>query len=376
VQAVDDLTLVVELEEPTSYFLQLLTYVVTFPVPRHVVDVAGEIWSEMGNLVTNGPFKLVEWKQNNPALFDRNPAYHGLYNGNLECVQLSFTAEQRKNLLLMYEEEELDFLYLHFLNPVVADRARQMYAEEYASGPQLVCYYVGFNVSHPPLNDIRVRYALALAISRERLASITYRGLIFPATGGLVPPGMPGHSPDIAAPYDPEQARALMADVGYPDGHGFEGLECLARDTPLSRTMADFLKAQWLQILGIDITLKFVESGKFLDLTYSKSQKMWLSGFMIDYPDPDSVFRVEDVIRLSGWQNIAFIDLVEEARKVMDQEARMKLYQQADRIVVEEAPVIPLAYGRFHMLVKPWVKKLNFSAVNPPFWKDIVIEPH
>jgi ABC-type transport system substrate-binding protein len=167
-----------------------------------------------------------------------------------------------------------------------------------------------------------------------------------------------------------------MSEAGYPDGHGFEGLKCLAADTPLNRTTADFLKAQWLQILGIDITLKFVEWGKYLDLIHSKTQKLWISGFMIEYPDPDCVFRVEDVIRSSQWKNETFDDLVEEARRIMDQEARMKLYQRADRIVVEEAPVIPLAYGRSHMLVKPWVKKLILSANNPLFWKDIVIDPH
>jgi oligopeptide transport system substrate-binding protein len=350
--------------------------VVTFPVPRHVVDVEGETWTEMGNLVTNGPFKLVEWKQNNPALFDRNPAYHGLYNGNLERVELSFPAGQEQNLLHLYEKESFDFIDLRDLHPVDADRARQIHAGEYVSGPSLACYYVGFNVNNPPLNNILVRRALTLATSRERLANIAHQGFIFPATGSLVPSGMPGHSSNIAAPYDPEQARALMSEAGYPDGHGFEGLKCLAADTPLNRTTADFLKAQWLQILGIDITLKFVEWGKYLDLIHSKTQKLWISGFMIEYPDPDCVFRVEDVIRSSQWKNETFDDLVEEARRIMDQEARMKLYQRADRIVVEEAPVIPLAYGRSHMLVKPWVKKLILSANNPLFWKDIVIDPH
>lgn len=103
---------------------------------------------------------------------------------------------------------------------------------------------------------------------------------------------------------------------------------------------------------------------------------MWIAGNSVDYPDPESVFRVADYNQLTGWQNESYKNLVEEARKVMDQEPRMKLYQQADRIAVEEVPIIPLAYGRFHMLVKPWVKKMNFSAINPPFWKGIIIEPH
>jgi tetratricopeptide (TPR) repeat protein len=121
VQAVDNLTLQVELEEPTSYFLQLLTYVVTFPVPRHVIELKAEAWTELENLVTNGPFKLVDYTPNNSATFERNPAYHGVNNGNLEGVELLFSAQQRANLLPMYKVESLDFLFLDDLPPVEVD---------------------------------------------------------------------------------------------------------------------------------------------------------------------------------------------------------------------------------------------------------------
>jgi oligopeptide transport system substrate-binding protein len=99
-------------------------------------------------------------------------------------------------------------------------------------------------------------------------------------------------------------------------------------------------------------------------------------GYTADYPDPDNILRVFEWKRNTHWKKDTYERLVDEARKVMDQEERMKLYKQADRILIEEAPVIPLVYGRYHMLVKPWVKKLIFSAIDPPFWKDITIEPH
>jgi oligopeptide transport system substrate-binding protein len=167
-----------------------------------------------------------------------------------------------------------------------------------------------------------------------------------------------------------------LEESGYPQGQGFQALECLAPDNPLKRTIADYLKVQWSEVLGVDITWEFAEWGKFLDLLDSKRRSIWLAGYFVDYPDPDSIFRVEDFNRLCGWQNETYDNLVEEARRVLDQEARMKMYQQADRIAVEEVPILPLAYGRFHLLVKPWVKNLIFSGVNPPFWKDIIIEPH
>jgi ABC-type oligopeptide transport system substrate-binding subunit/predicted Ser/Thr protein kinase len=376
VHAINDLTLLVELEAPTSYFLQLLTCLASFPVPQHVLEGKELTRTDLGHLVTNGPFRLVEWKENNSALFERNPTYHGLYKGNLERVELSFSARPKENLVQLYENENFDFIDLVDLHPLEADRARQSHAGEFVSGPLLNCYYVGFNVRHPPLNDIRVRQALTLATSRERFASIIFRGQIFPATGGLVPPGMPGYSPNTAIPYDPDKARFLMSEAGYPDGKGFQDMKCLAPDSPFKRTAADFLREQWLENLGVDINWEFAEWGKFLDLVFLNKQNMWIMGYSFDYPDPDYIFRSDDHNHLTGWQNESYNKLVEEAVRVFDQEARMKLYQHADRIVAEEAPILPLAYGRFHMLVKPWVKKINFSAITPPFWKDIIIEPH
>ncbi|MFL7892684.1 MAG: ABC transporter substrate-binding protein [Anaerolineales bacterium] len=377
-KVVDDLTLAVELVEPTSYFMQLMAYVVAFPVPRHVVELKGEAWTDLENLVSNGPYKLVEYEPNDCAVFERNPTYHGVYDGNLELIDLRFSAQQWSNLIKLYESDDVDFIFIDDLPPREADLARQKYAEDYVTGPTFVCLYVGINVSTPPLDDKRVRQALTLAISRERLASIVQRGLMFPATGGLVPPGMPGHSPNIALPYDPENARGLLEKAGYPQGRGFPKLYCLAPDNPLKRTIAAELTAQWSQILGIEITWEFAEWGSFLDLIAARTQNIWLAGYFVDYPDPNSIFQVEysNYRHISGWQNENYDHLVEGASRVKDQARRMNLYQQADRIVIKEAPIIPLLYGRFHMLIKPWIKHLIFSTVNPPLWKSIIIQTH
>ncbi len=99
-------------------------------------------------------------------------------------------------------------------------------------------------------------------------------------------------------------------------------------------------------------------------------------GWYADYPDPDDILRVQWWLRLGGWQNTDYNQLVEGARRVLDQAERMEMYKQADRILVEEVPVLPLCYGRFHMLVKPWVKKLLASPLKWWSWKDVVLEPH
>jgi len=377
VRALDEVTLVVELEGPTGYFPYLLTVVTTFPVPRHVVQAHREAWTELGNIVTNGPFRLVAWERGEAMVLERYPAYHGRFTGDLLRVELSFRAGQPARFLQMYEGNSLETFSLSDLPPAERDRARQRYAGEYVSGPGLWTYFVGFDVNRPPFDDRRVRRAFTLATDRETLADVTLRGYWFPAKGGLVPPGMPGHSPGIGLPYDPERARHLLAEAGYPGGRGFPALDALAHHGPTAVAIIEYLQAQWLENLGVEITWKQMAWGRLLDRVDRKTPHVWFRmGWGADYPDPDSFLRVGLLWERTGWRNEAYDRLVESARRVMDQGERMRMYQQADRILVEEAPVLLLLYGRFHLLVKPWVRKYPTSPVKLWFWKDVIIEPH
>lgn len=157
----------------------------------------------------------------------------------------------------MYEDNSLDIC--GGLSSAGWARARQRYAGEYISGPWLSTDFIGFNVSRRPFDDQRVRRAFALATDRESLAHVALRGHAFPATGGLVPPGMPGHSPGIGLTYDPEAARHLLAEAGYPGGRGFPAIDCLARDDPGFDLLSQHLEAQWLENLGVEITWQQIE---------------------------------------------------------------------------------------------------------------------
>jgi ABC-type oligopeptide transport system substrate-binding subunit len=374
VRALDEFTLAVELEGPTSYFPYLLAFVAGYPVPRHVVEVHGDAWIELENIVTNGPFRLVSWDRGESLVLERNPTYHGRFTGNLQGVECLFHSGQPTRSLRQYEEDQVDICG----DLPLADlaRARQQFAGEYVSKPWLITDFLGFDLRRPPFDDQRVRRALALATDRETLADVILRGYAFPATGGLVPPGMPGHSPEIGLPYNPKAARRLLAEAGYPDGHGFPAVECLARDDPGHDQACEYLQSLWLENLGIDVDWKLVEWGPFYDLFSERTPQLWMVGWYADYPDPDDFLRIPWWLRLSGWQNQAYDELVESARRVLDQPERMGMYQQADRMLVEEAPLVPLCYGRFHMLMKPWVKELFTSSLKWWSWKDIILEPH
>jgi ABC-type oligopeptide transport system substrate-binding subunit len=372
VHALDALTLAVELEGPTSYLFHLL--VLMHPVPRHIVEARGAGWTDLSSIVTNGPFRLVAWERGQSMLLERNPDYHGRFGGNVERVECLFLAGEPQRLLAMYEDDELDILPLVSLPPAERDQARQRYAGEYVSGPWLSTSFMGFDTGRTPFDDPRVRRAFVLATDRGTLADVTLGGYAFPATGGLVPPGMPGHSPGIGLPYDPEEAVRLLAEAGYPGGRGFPVIDCLARGDAGHDVLGEYLKSQWHRNLGVEITWQRIETSEFVDRMSERGPHSWVVEWLVDYPDPDNALRVN--LFIPQWQNEVYEGLVNSAQRVTNQEERMRKYREADEILVEEAPVLPLYYGRFHLLVKPWVRKHPTSPQRLWFWKDVIIEPH
>lgn len=169
-----------------------------------------------------------------------------------------------------------------------------------------------------------MRPAFTLAADQEVLADVALRDYVFPATGGFVPPGMPGHSPGIGLRYDPDTARRLLAEAGYPGGRGFPAIECVARDDPGHDLMCEYLQAQWRESLGIEISWQEIEWVRFPDRMSGQTPHMWMVGYWADYPDPDDYLRVMWWLP-PGWRHEVYDQLVEDARRAMVQEERMHL---------------------------------------------------
>jgi oligopeptide transport system substrate-binding protein len=373
VQATDDRTLVVELEAPTSYFPYLLAFSPLYPVPRHVIERHGPAWTEPGIIVSNGPFRLVDRVPGERIILERNPTYHGRFTGNVRRVECAILSGPSARHMKLYDQDELDIC--GDLPSTEISHARQRYAEEYVSGPKLSVDFVGFDLSRPPFDDERVRRAFVMGTNRETLAHVSLRGYAFPATGGLIPPGMPGHSPGIGLPYDVRAASELMAEAGYAEGRGFPEIACLARDDPGHDLLCAHLQAEWRENLGVAIEWEEVEWAHFPDRMVRERPHLWMTGWWADYPDPDDYLRVQWWTS-PAWRNPSYERLVEEARRVSDQEERLRMYREGDRILVEEAPLLPLTYLRFHCLVKPWVRRYRTSPLKWWFWKDVIVEPH
>lgn len=373
VRALDTSTLEVELEGPTSYFLQLLAYPVAYAVPRHAIQTHGAAWTEPDKIVTDGPFRLQEWQQGRHMTLARDPNYRGRSSGNVQEVRVSFMPDGRQGRLALYEADGLDALVLQTPAAPERDLTRQRHVEEYVSGPSLATVFLSLGATRPPLDDPRVRRALAMAVNRERLADVLSRGFAFPALGGFVPPGMPGHSPGIGLPFDPEGARQLLAQAGFPGGRGLPSLQ--GRTTRVTVT-TEYLAAQWRENLGIEVAWQAVSYSELSELLAQEEPPFIVDGWIADYPDPDDFLRVGVQTYQPRWCHALYERLVEDARRATDQRQRMELYAQADCILMQEAVVVPISYSRLHLLVKPWVTRFPMSSIKYWFFKDVVLEPH
>ncbi|MGD9049577.1 MAG: ABC transporter substrate-binding protein, partial [Anaerolineae bacterium] len=369
VKALDGTTLVVDLEGPTGYFLHLLANTIAFPVPRHVVERHGEAWAEPDNIVTCGPFRLEAWQRGERMTLVRNPGYHGRFRGNLERVELLLSYLEPAASLEMYEADRLDVVDI---TDVRLGRTRQRHAGEYRRFPQLVTMYLQFDASRPPFDDVRVRRAFALATDREALVRAA-RPDCFPATGGFVPPGMPGHLPEIGLIYDPSQARRLLAEAGYPGGQGFPVVECCARTDQAD--IGENLQAQWQENLELELRWESVPWQEILDRLGDAVPNLLIMGWAADYPDPDNFLRarVGHIQQQTGWRYEGYDRLMVRAQRSLDQGDRMELYGQAEQILVQQSPIVPIFHRSVRLLVKPRVSRFPTTGLREWFFKDVII---
>jgi ABC-type oligopeptide transport system substrate-binding subunit/class 3 adenylate cyclase len=372
IQVHDSWTFAVELEQPTSYFLQLLAGPPATPLPSHSPPPRDDPWTDPSTLITNGPFRLARWGSGTDIRLVRDTSYHGPAGGNVrEVVRVAFDPDGH---LRAFEQGALDVVNINPLQPDVVDRVRQRQAGDYVSAPEPTTYFIAFNARIRPFDDRRVRRALALAIDRNELANVIYRGQYFAAMGGMVPRGFPGHSAAVGLPYDPEKARDELGRAGYPGGRGLPSVEGLAPNAAAIGPFLKYLTSAWMEILGLHVTWCSLPFAAYYRAKLTQHPPIWWASWLADFADPATFLRNAHWCEDVGWRHPEYDAVLDEAGTTMDPDARLALCRQADRILVGEAPVIPCTYGRSHLLVKPWVR-------NPPLkmnsrYQDVIIDPH
>jgi ABC-type transport system substrate-binding protein len=253
-------------------------------------------------------------------------------------------------------------------------RVREALPDEYVLAFDGAVFYIVFDVTRPPFDDPRVRRAFAHALDRHALVNDTLGDAAVAATGGFVPQGMPGHTPGIALPYDPGRARQLLSEAGYPGGEGFPQQQLLS--WPRREEETRHMLTQWRQELGVDLSVRrVIEWADYIETVDKDPPPLFLMGWVPDYPDPDSFLRVP-IRKQTRWRHPTYDHLIDQALEETDQAERMRLYGQADRILIQEAGVLPLNYSQIPLLIKPWVTEYPVHAFSYWQWKDVVIEPH
>jgi oligopeptide transport system substrate-binding protein len=373
IKALDDFTFSVELEAPTSYFLHILSFSITYPIPVHVFEQHGEQWTKLENIVTNGPFQIDFWDLDDRISLSRDPRYPGYFVGNLDQIDLILIEDWQKQLDL-YDRGELDVF--GGMPPSELGRLRQRYANEYITAPFPATTYMALNIDLPPFDDQRVRKAISLAIDREKLANIILQGFNDPATGGFVPPGTPGHVPDIALPFNPDLAQELLAEAGFGSGRDLPTVRLYSTQFPYYRTITEALLADLNNHLGMQPEVTFMGFAEILERIGSERPHIFTMGWNATYPDPDDFLRIAARTHIPPNWDKHYDELIEKARRVADHAKRMEMYAEAEHILAEQAVLIPLLYARLHLFVKPWVKKLPIQPIRVFSAKEIIIEEH
>ncbi len=370
----NDQTFVVELSRPVSTFLHLLATWPTFPVPRHIIEAQGANWVQPGKLVGNGPFQLASTLDRNSMTLMSSPLFAGKRTGNVRQISIGLVEkwdDSWPQRLSNYKSGAVDGLYLHGAPLEVLKQIQVEYINEYIATPHFGIGYMIFDVTQPPFDDRRVRKAMAMVINRQTLANVILAGYEYPADGGFIPPGMPGHSPDIGLAHDPAEASRLLAEAGYPGGAG----------CPLIRIFhmrpayeVDYLKAQWETILGLTLEWESADWQTLMSRLGDRRPHVIITNATVSYPDPVSLLRWQPFANQMGILNSPRLtEQLEEAVAMTDQAARIALFSMADRLIIEQAAVAPLTYLRNHFLLSPRIKHFPASPLRWWYWSDVVV---
>lgn len=346
VRVIDADTLDVTLERPVPYFLSLLLHPVWFPIPAHVAanearsDRTGS-WTQAPSFVGNGPFVLSEWRPNQFVEVRRNPLYWDNATTRLEAIRFHAIDEPGA--------EERAFLagQLHVTDSLPPARVAAYRSSDNPAlriDPYLGTYYILPNTRDGVLADPRVRKALSLAIDREAIVD-NLLGAGQRAAGGFVPDNMPGYSTDFPVVYDPERARALLAEAGFPGGEGFPELEYLFNSSESHRKIAEALQSMWREELQIEIRLANQEWRTYLQRRASGDFELARAVWIGDYAEPSTfldLWTSDSGNNWAGWANSAYDAFMEAAHGTRDDALRMERYAQAERVLLENQAVMPL----------------------------------
>ena len=372
VQAVDDYTLRVTIDQPRAYFLSKLAQPVAFVVDRQNVDSGQDWWREPNG---TGPFKLNGWESGELLLLERNSRYYGDQT-KVRYVAFLFTGGYSTQ---MYELDQIHVTGISIYDlERVMDPTNRLHSQ-LAIFSQYNITYLGFNTTKAPFNDARVRRAFCHAVDKDRVASQVLLNSV-DAARGVVPPGMMGYDTGFEGlTYDVDTAKALLAEAGY--GSGGSPLKVVVTLPGSGGEMAAYLTAvlyQWEENLGAEVEVRQLDGDAYFDRLDEEKDDVFFYGWSADYPDPqdflDVLFRSGSVNNVGGYDDTSYVALLDQAAVEPDIGTRAVLYRQTEvKLITEDAACLPLWFGESYLLIKPEVKGYAISPLGFPLLANVSV---
>lgn len=363
VKAADDHTVVFTLEEPAAYFPGIAGLAVARPVPQEVIEQYGDRWADLANIWINGPYALESWEPESRMTMIKNPHYFAAGSVSIERIQWTIETDDAEAFKL-YEDDKLDVARVP-LPEMERVQAEPGLMQQSRTVPLVATYYLGFNQTKAPFDNRLVRQAFSYAVDRQSLIDTVLKGGQVPAKC-FAPPtvfGSPAADPSLAGiGYDPEKARRLLAEAGYPGGKGLPEITYVFSTNELQEQIAEFLQQNWKEVLGVEVKLVGEEWMDYYNTITENPPQIFRQQWTGDYPDENNwvlqVFHAQRSQNLIRWQNPEFDRSVEEAAVTLDSGKRKKLYRRAEEILcVDEAAIIPIYHFTRVICNKPYVER-------------------
>ena len=356
VRVINERTIEITIDASKSFFLAKMTYPTAFVLDRENIEANPKNWFRKPN--GTGPFKMTEYKVGETLILSRHDAYH-LGPAKVAEVEMILSGGTS---MLMYENDEIDIAGVGLADlDRLLEPSHSLNAELTRAAPSFSVQYIGLNVKEPPLDDVKVRQALNLAIDKREIATIVLGDQVVPAKG-ILPPGFPGFSESVSGyEFDPIKAKQLLLESKY--GNDLDNLPRITITTPgsfganVSLDM-EVVLAMWEKNLGITTEFQQTEFATFLKDLNKRRFQMFDIGWIADYPDPenflDILFYSDSSNNHTNYNNPEVDALLEKARVETDETLRFSIYNEVEQTILDDAPWIPLWYsGERYLLVKP-----------------------
>lgn len=369
VKATDDYTLEIELENPIAYFIDLLGTTSFYPVRQDVVEGANPWTKSIDTYICNGPFMMKEIKPQEKYVLVKNPNYLNADNVKIDTLEIVFI-ESPESELAAYTNGEID------VSDNISNESMTKYKDtpDFNQVDRIGTYYFDINTSVKPFDDARVRKALSLAINRDQIINNIIQGTYRPAYG-FVPYGIP-YATEKGKNYrevvgdlfkeDIKEAQKLLAEAGYANGEGFPEVNFIILNSQTDKDIAQAIQSMWKENLGVNSAITTFESKVYWDELDNGDFHVARDGWTGDYPDPMTnldlffSFNASDDCR---WVSEKYDALLNENLKITDQQKRMDNFKEAEQILMDEMPVIPLYYMNDSYLVHSRVKGVTKNYI-------------